>query len=64
MIYPRFNVFEGVARGGPRDGIKLTASPGWDGVVYHPPRGSGKPAPYPGRYRFDYEANTWVWEAK
>lgn len=47
---------EGTAKGGPRDGVKLSASTGWDGRVL---KRTGK-QPYPGRYKWN--GRNWVWE--
>lgn len=60
----------GIARGGPRAGVKITASITWDGKVEKPngseSQGTGAIASqrryYPGRYFWEFSANTWVWE--
>lgn len=57
----------GIALGGPRHGVKLTAGPRWDGVVRHQQPGSMAAEAglaYPGRYKFDFVIDTWVWEEK
>jgi len=55
----------GIAIGGPRHGVKLSAGPNWNGVVRYQSPGSSAPEtgiPYPGRYVFDPVTDTWVWE--
>lgn len=49
---------KGKARGGPRDGITLEASPNWDGIVR---RSSGKNSiPYKGKY--EWRGDHWLWK--
>jgi hypothetical protein len=57
-------MYEGLAIGGPRDGVKLTAQPDWDGRIafydrtpFHTP----VQRHHPGRYKWDTALNTWVW---
>lgn len=55
----------GVAVGGPRHGVKLTAGPHWNGIVRHQAPGSNMAEaglPYLGRYKFDVAVGTWIWE--
>jgi hypothetical protein len=53
-------VLTGIADGGPRHGVKLTAAPDWGGVVMRPSyeRRTGAPY-YPGKYV--WLGNKWVW---
>lgn len=52
---------EGTARGGPRDGVKLTASPNWDGRVKVPGKEiEGRESHfYPGYYK--WTGKDWLW---
>lgn len=55
----------GVAVGGPRNGVKLSASSAWNGVVRKNVKDASSPdsgEPYPGRYVFDIRLNSWVWD--
>jgi hypothetical protein len=56
---------EGIAVDGPRDGVKLSCPPNWDGRVGLPQQGPGGAATryYPGRYQwlFDPTSNTYTW---
>lgn len=47
----------GIASGGPRDNVKLSAPPLWDGIVYKTTKGR---SPYKGRYV--WTKNKWKWE--
>lgn len=49
----------GKAKGGPRDGVKLTAEHAWDGLVR---TGDGKfDTYYSGYYYWSVSQQTWVW---
>jgi hypothetical protein len=54
-------VFEGKGRGGPRDGIKLTAGPKWDGRVRLPGKEMevARTHFYPGFYK--WTGTDWLW---
>jgi hypothetical protein len=58
---PEYDVFEGMAIGGPRHGAWLSASPTWQGVVR---KGSVTAEAYPGRYEFDMVTGCWMWQAE
>jgi hypothetical protein len=55
----------GIALGGPRHGVKLSAPPTWNGIVRRSSfKNPGTPesgTPYPGRYRYDPKADVWLW---
>lgn len=56
----------GIANGGPRDGVKLTCPPSWNGLIKRPAtiytRSTYDPkAYYPGYYV--WSASEWVWIA-
>jgi hypothetical protein len=59
-------MLEGSAVGGPRDGVKLSAGPGWNGKIKRKSIGSNEPEPtkqeafYPGYYQWDPHYG-WVW---
>lgn len=57
----------GKAKGGPLDGVKLSAQYTWNGEVAHPAGktrfGQTIPA-HPGNYLWDRKAQTWVWRPK
>ena len=55
-------MYTSIAQGGPRDGIKLTCPPQWDGRVRVPTK-TEQPVKipwYPGRYLWEAWAG-WVW---
>lgn len=53
-------MLEGIAVGGPRAGIKLSAEDNWDGRIKERRQSDNKnPKYYPGRYVWDGE--TWRW---
>lgn len=55
---------DGVAIGGPRTGVRLTASPNWSGRVRYAGRTRDHtPHYYPGNYVWNAALNTWVWVA-
>lgn len=54
---PLSAMVSGKAVGGPRDGIKLTASRNWDGIVME-----NSVRAYNGKYIWDGEG--WVWKAE
>lgn len=56
-------MYQAVARGGPRDGIRLTAPLDWDGRVMRPTKlSNGKPEGYyVGNYVFNVDTFTWDW---
>lgn len=54
----------GIGIGGPRNGVKLSAPPTWNGMVRKNPKNSNSPDtgdPYPGRYVYDPVVDAWVW---
>lgn len=58
-------MLEGIAVGGPRNGVRLMAPATWNGQIRLPePKAmvaeSGSRM-YPGRYIFDDVAGTWIW---
>lgn len=55
----QWEMWEGVAIGGPRSGAKLSASPTWNGIVLNPQK-----QPYQGRYKYDLATGTWMWHEK
>lgn len=55
-------LFEGIAQGGPRDGVKLSAPGRWGGLVYYN-NGKGQMR-HNGRYKWDADLNTWVWHGQ
>lgn len=57
-------MLEGYAIGGPRDGIKLTASPFWDGGVTERYTGNGAPVLFEGHYEWSNKHKTWIWSEK
>lgn len=52
-------LLEGVAKGGPRDNVKLQCPENWNGKIV---KNSHGPSYYPGRYVFDINEFTWVWK--
>jgi hypothetical protein len=54
-------ILDGIAVGGPRNGVRLTASGRWNGIVR---KGSALAEMYPGHYEFDPDAGIWVWHPK
>jgi len=56
------NMYTAKARGGPRDGVKLSAGPEWDGAVRKPQQRNNVTY-YPGRYKFNPIAWHWDWFA-
>lgn len=59
-------VLEGIAVGGPRNGVKLTAPFSWDGLVKKPNQlGNQEHNFYPGKYKWEHhrptDKYTWVW---
>jgi len=56
-------MFEGKAKGGPLNGVKLTAPYEWDGFVNKPRTKSEQPKTYlPGRYVWKFADQLWQWE--
>lgn len=54
----------GYARGGPRNGVKLSAPSTWDGRVRKPPRNKWdetSPKMYPGKYIWRQDELVWLW---
>ena len=59
----------GVAKGGPRDGVKLSAGNLWDGRIALPQKASNSehghepkhPKYYLGWYKWNVFARTWIW---
>ena len=51
------------ALGGPRDGVKLTAGPSWNGRVETPQSTPKAPKYYGGRYVWDWDFQAWIWHA-
>lgn len=49
-------MYRGIARGGPRDSIKLTASLGWDGLITRSDRSY-----YSGKYVWSFRKFEWIW---
>ncbi|HZN70578.1 MAG TPA: hypothetical protein VFC00_02675 [Micromonosporaceae bacterium] len=47
-------MLDGIAVGGPRAGVKLTAPPGWPGRI----KG------YDGHYFWDEAAHAWCWDSR
>ena len=58
-------MLDGIAQGGPLNGVKLSAQTDWNGTVKLTVQRAGALIPkiHPGRYKWDLEANTWVWSA-
>lgn len=52
-----------VARGGPRDGVKLMCPHTWDGRVARPVVGRSTPIYYRGHYAWDRDFSVWIWHA-
>jgi hypothetical protein len=51
----------GYAVGGPRDRVKLTASPRWDGLVIQKKTQGQRILYYSGYYIWSIETSKWVW---
>lgn len=60
MDQPLF-ALEGIAVGGPRNGVKLLANNSWNGVVRKPANTVDAGEAYPGRYVYDVHASIWLW---
>ncbi len=54
-------MYEGVAQGGPRDGVKLSAPLAWDGLVLMKVT-EGARHYYQGRYEWHRLNEHWVWK--
>jgi hypothetical protein len=59
-------MLDGIAIGGPRDGVKLSAGESWNGRVPMPRPDTATSVStvrwYPGRYIWSVRRATWLWE--
>ncbi len=60
-------MLEGKAQGGPLAGVKVSAQPDWNGIIYYSQQVRAFTASvrkaHAGRYKWDTDVNTWVWWA-